>query len=57
MDDAVAHVLTRLGLPMTEVPRINTSSHDGYRDYYTSRSRRVVERLFAVDVDAFGYTF
>ena len=35
----------------------NSTPHRPYRDYYSSDCRRVVERLYAEDLDRFGYAF
>jgi hypothetical protein len=51
-------VRERLGLdPVAELPRRNRSSHGHYRDYYDDRSRARVAEVYAVDIEAFGYTF
>jgi Sulfotransferase family len=50
-------VLTRLGLPIPEIPRRNESPHGDYREYYSDRSRRQVEELFQRDIRSFGYQF
>ena len=57
LDEATAEVLARLGLPPSNLPRVNASKHDHYRSYYTDRSRQHVEHMYARDVEAFGYAF
>ena len=49
-------VLRRIGI-QAEMPRLNISSRSGYRDYYTPRTRELVARRFARDIEAFGYEF
>lgn len=53
--------LGSLGLPSGQLvlPRDNVSTGrvGGYRDYYTRASRERVERLFAYEIQRFGYEF
>jgi hypothetical protein len=57
-DRDVAVVRERLGLPPVEaVPHVNRSKHGHYRDYYNDRTREHVARIFAMDVEEFGYEF
>ena len=45
-------------LPKTDFPKVNASPHrDHYRDYYDDRSIRIVERIYAEDLERFGYEF
>jgi hypothetical protein len=48
--------LTRIGIE-AEVPRLNRSSRGNYRDYYSPRTRNLVAKRFARDIDMFGYEF
>lgn len=51
-------VLEHLGVEQIEIPRMNLTGRSvDYRDYYTSRSRRLAERVFAEYGERFGYTF
>ena len=54
--DDYAVVKARLGLTH-DLPRTNTSSHAGYRDYYTAETKAIVARRFARDIAHFGYVF
>ena len=48
----------KVGLdPVEELPRRNRSKHGHYSDYYDNRSRERVAELYAMDIEAFGYTF
>jgi hypothetical protein len=49
-------VLERIGIE-AKVPVLNTSCRSDYRDYYTPRTRELVARRFARDIEAFGYEF
>jgi hypothetical protein len=40
-----------------EFGRANTSSHEHYRSYYTSETRRKVGEIYARDIALFGYEF
>lgn len=60
LQDDFAEVQRRIGVEQpVEIPRINaTPSRDpDYRSYYTPRSRRLVEKVFAADLAHFGYVF
>jgi len=48
---------TSLGIDNAGLPRINTSGHGDYREYYDSRTIAMVERLYADDIRLFNYTF
>ena len=49
-------VLARIGIE-AEVPKLNRSSRGDYHDYSTPRTRDLVAKRFARDIDAFGYEF
>ena len=51
-----SEALQRIGIE-AEIPRLNTSKRSDYRDYYTARTRDLVARRFARDIEAFGYEF
>ena len=50
-------VQERIGVTPVAPPHRNKSSHGSYRDYYTDAARTQVERVYAEDIDLFGYTF
>jgi hypothetical protein len=50
-------VTERLGLPRVELPRINVSRHTAYTECYTPPLAAAVGRLYARDLDFFGYRF
>ncbi len=37
--------------------KLNSSKHTHYRDYYTTKSRRVVEKLFKKDLEKYNYAY
>jgi hypothetical protein len=45
------------GLGLVVLPRLNTSRHQHYSDYYTPLTRDIVAERFARDIAAFGYSF
>jgi len=48
----------RMGLPRIEFPHVNiTQRKKDYRDYYDDESRALLERIFAEDLERFGYKF
>lgn len=51
-----ATLCKRLGVDV-QLTIENASEHGPYRDYYTDRTRRIVERHFARDIERFGYEF
>jgi len=57
LQDGFDEVTARLGLARTELPRINTSRHGPYTDYYTPAMADAVGRLYAQDIERFGYRF
>jgi hypothetical protein len=53
-------VLRRIGVDEPiEIPKINvTKARDhNYREYYTPEARAIVERVYAPDIERFGYSF
>lgn len=51
-----AHVLAQIGISV-ELPWVNRTKHGAYRAYYTPETRELVGRLYAKDVETFGYEF
>lgn len=53
-----AGICQSLSLPTINLPRVNvTRGRPGYRDEYDDRSRFLVSRKFADDIERFDYTF
>lgn len=57
IDDDFAQICKRIGID-AQLTRVNVSERSrDYREYYTPRTRDIIGKLFADDVEAFGYTF
>lgn len=39
------------------LPHVNKSKRTDYRDYYDAETRDLTARLYAEDIERFGYTF
>jgi len=40
-----------------ELPKLNVSNTDGYRQFYSEESKELVRKTFEADIDIFGYDF
>lgn len=49
-------VCKRLGIKV-ELPIIYKTDHENYTHYYNSESRRIIEKIFAIDIEHFGYQY
>ncbi|MFO1486921.1 MAG: sulfotransferase family 2 domain-containing protein [Verrucomicrobiota bacterium] len=50
-------VFRQLGIPEEKLPRINSSKHTHYSEWYNPRTRDLVAERFARDIETFGYRF
>jgi hypothetical protein len=50
------NVCCKVGISAT-LPHINKSERTGYRDYYDNETRELTARLYAEDIERFGYKF
>lgn len=50
-------VTRQLGLPDTALEHRNKTSHAPYTDYYSERTRSLIERAYHRDIAQFGYVF
>jgi hypothetical protein len=58
IDHDFRELCRELGVSERELPRINTSDRAGhYQQYYNERTRKIVEEIYAEDIEAFGYSF
>jgi hypothetical protein len=56
LEQDFATICERVGLTLT-LPHMNRGPRGSYRGYYTAETRDIVGRLYARDLEAFGYTF
>lgn len=47
----------RLARPDLELPHLLKSKHSHYLEYHDATTRRIVEKIYAKDLNAFGYSF
>jgi hypothetical protein len=50
------YIAERMALS-TRLDRLNDSGHRNYRDYYSPRTRDIVARVYAEDIQRFGYEY
>lgn len=52
----IKYVLTRLDINI-ELPVLNKSNHNDYREYYTERNLDMVDNMYRADLERFDFTF
>ena len=57
LEEDATVVLRRLGISDAAIPRLNTSTHERYTQYYTPSMADFVATRYARDIEAFGYRF
>jgi hypothetical protein len=57
LDEDFAIACDRAGVPRCELPRMNSGAGRPLADVYDDESRRLVARLYAADIERFGYSF
>lgn len=57
MQDSYDEACERIGIPPRALDKVNESRRGHYRDYYTPELRDAVARLYARDLELFGYDF
>lgn len=40
-----------------EIPRLNSTKHSHYKDYYTPETKKIIANVFEEDIDVLKYTF
>lgn len=56
LQEDYAKILTRIGIS-AELPFANVTIHRPYTSYYTDETRTLVEKLYAIDIKKFNYSF
>jgi len=57
MQQSYDEICARIGIESRPLERVNSSSRRGYRDYYDTALVDGVSRLYARDLELFGYSF
>lgn len=57
MQDSFDSICERIGIPSQPLERVNSSRRRDYREYYDESLRDGVARLYAGDLELFGYEF
>ena len=57
MQDSYDEMARRIGIPTVSLARVNSSRRRGYRDYYDQELIDGVAKLYARDLELFGYEF
>jgi hypothetical protein len=57
MQQSYDEIAARIGIPSAELERVNSSERRGYRDYYDQQLIDGVAKLYARDLELFGYEF
>ena len=57
MQQSYDHICQRIGIATAQLDRVNSSSRNDYRDYYDEPLIEGVAKLYARDLELFGYEF
>ncbi len=57
MQESYDEIARRIGIPAAPLVKVNASSRGDYRSYYTPDLVDGVARLYARDLELFGYEF
>ena len=50
-------VCNKIGTPGLKLPHIHKTDHKPYWEYYTDETRELITKLYANDIETFGYKF
>lgn len=57
MQESFEFIADKTGIPTVQLERVNTSKRTSYRDYYDQQLIDGVAKLYARDLELFGYDF
>jgi hypothetical protein len=57
MQTSYEEACRRIGIPARQLDKVNSSRRSNYREYYTPELKAAVARLYARDLELFGYDF
>lgn len=57
IDKGIQEVFKNIGLPITDVPKLNITNHGNYRPYYDEETKNRVAKIFWYDIQVGGYEF
>ena len=57
MQESYDEIAQQLGIPSSRLERVNATKRNSYRDYYDQQLIDGVARLYARDLELFGYQF
>lgn len=57
MQESYDEIASRIGIPTAQLDRVNSSRRRDYREYYDPPLIEAVTRLYARDLELFGYEF
>jgi hypothetical protein len=57
MQQSYDEIAGRIGIPTSRLEKVNASAHQDYRSYYTPQLVDAVAKLYARDLEMFGYEF
>ncbi|MEP0262684.1 sulfotransferase family 2 domain-containing protein [Dokdonia sp.] len=56
-NEEVKKIAKKLDITIEEIPQVNETTPKDYRDYYTEKSKALIEKKCARDIAHFGYSF
>jgi hypothetical protein len=57
MQQSYDEIAARIGIPTAKLEQVNSSGREGYRQYYDASLADGVAKLYARDLELFGYEF
>jgi len=57
LESDMKFVLNKIGVPYSHIPKLNTTKHKNYKQYYNDKSIEKIYNLYNQDIEYFGYTF